>query len=87
MPGEGTMRHPSKTSNVKERLQIAYSIADDLEYLHDLGIIHRRIHPKFVGFNSIDQLQHGLGDAIHRTRRQNKPSRTMEAEFCSNQRY
>jgi serine/threonine protein kinase len=41
-------RHPCKTSNVKERLQIAYSLADALEYLHELGIIHRRIHPHFV---------------------------------------
>jgi serine/threonine protein kinase len=67
------MRHPSKTSNVKERLQIAYSLADALEYLHELGIVHRRIHPNFVGFNSIDQLQlHGFGDAIRWTRKVKK---------------
>lgn len=48
-----------------ERLQVAYDIADGLEYMHAHGIVHKNIHERSIGFSFKDQVQiHDLGEAM-----------------------
>jgi serine/threonine protein kinase len=47
-----------------ERLQVAFDVADALEYLHEHGVVHRGISTKSIGFNQSNDVQlHGFGEA------------------------
>lgn len=74
---------------LSERLQVAYDIADGLEYMHAHGIVHKNIHERSIGFSFEDQVQiRDLGEAMQiprngKAHESNKSRRRPFRDFVS----